>query len=78
MQDIQDFHIGTAFYILENKNGSKLRLSLNYAKNSFKYKILKDLGNVVKLIKQAEVVARNLLDKKAQKNLRDKLLQLKI
>ncbi len=78
MQDIQDFHIGTAYYIIENKKGSKLKLSLNYAQNSFKFKVLIDNGNIERLKVQAEIAAKNMLGKKAQKNLRDRLITMEV
>lgn len=78
MQDITNFRIGKANYFLENKLGSKLRLTLNYGKNSYVLKILKNAGDIDRLKKQAGVVAKNLLGKKAQKNLSYKLLQLKM
>ena len=78
MRDIKEFRIGKANYFLENKLGSKLRLTLDYGKNSYIYKILKDMGDIDRLKEQAGVVAKNLLGKKAQKNLSYKLLQLKV
>ena len=78
MRDIKEFRIGKANYFLENKLGSKLQLTLNYGKNSYVFKILKDMGDIDRLKEQAGVVAKNLLGKKAQKNLSYKLLQLKV
>ncbi len=78
MRDIKEFRIGKANYFLENKLGSKLRLTLDYGKNSYIFKILKDVGDIDRLKEQAGVVAKNLLGKKAQKNLSYKLLQLKV
>jgi hypothetical protein len=77
MKDIKEFRIGKANYLLENDNGSKLKLTLDYGKNEFKTKILKDGGNAGRLSEQAEIVAKNLLAKKAQRNLSYKLLKLK-
>jgi hypothetical protein len=76
MKDITNFRIGIANYLLENKKGSKLKLTLNYGKNSFKTKMLIDAGNTERLLKQAETVAKNLLGKKAQRNLAYKLVNL--
>jgi len=78
MRDIANFRIGTAYYFLENKRGSRLKLVLNYAKNTFRFIVLKDLGNVGRLKKQAKVVAKNLLGKKAERNLAYKLKKLKM
>jgi len=76
MNDIKDFRIGKAFYLLENDKGSKLRLSLNYAEFSYSYKVISDRGRVDRLKKQAVIIAKDMLGKKAQKNLNYKLLQL--
>lgn len=76
MQDIKNFQIGTAYYFLENNSGSRLKLVLDYAKDEFKYKIIKDLGDIERLKTQAEVVAKSLLGKKAQRNLAYKLVNL--
>ena len=76
MHDITNFRIGTAHYILENKKGSKVRLSLNYGQNTFAYKILVESGDLEKLKKQAQVVAKHLLGRKAKRNLSYKLLKL--
>lgn len=78
MRDIKDFRIGKAFYIIENDKGSKLRLDLNYGTNEFSFKVLLDNGNIIKLKKQAEVAAKHMLGKKAQKNLSYKLIHLKV
>ncbi len=78
MQDVKDFHIGTAFYFLENSIGSILKLTLNYAKNTYEIEIVLDKGNIEKLKGQAKIAANYMLAKKAQKNLRDRLLEMKI
>ena len=78
MNDLKSFRIGTAFYVLENKKGSKLRLNVNYGENSFDLEVLLDKGNLSLLRKQAEATAKYMLGKKAKKNLVEKLLQLKV
>ena len=78
MNDIKDFRIGKAFYLLENNKGSRLRLNLNYGTNKYSFRVLVDKGNTIKLKKQAEVAAKHMLGKKAQKNLSYKLLELKL
>jgi len=78
MNDIKEFRIGTANYVLENDFGSKLKLTLNYAQNSFRYRVLAKGKNMNKLITQAGIIANNMLSRKAQRNLSYKLLELKI
>lgn len=78
MKDIKNFQIGKAFYIIENDRGSKLRIDLDYESNRFSSIILVARGNLEKLKNQADIIAKDMLGKKAQKNLNYKLLQLKI
>lgn len=78
MKDIKDFRIGRASYILESKLGGKLRLGVNYKDNKFSTKVLKKGKNINRLKKQASVIAKDMLGRKAQKNLVKKLLELKI
>lgn len=78
MKDIKNFRIGTANYMLENEGGTRIRLELNYAKNTFSYEILVEGRGTNKLIRQAGIIAKDMLSRKAKKNLSYKLLQLKV
>ena len=78
MKDIKDFRIGIAHYILENDEGSRLELKLDYGRSSFSYDVIKEKGKLDKLKKQAGIIAKDMLGRKARKNLNYKLLQLKI
>lgn len=72
--NITDFRIGKAYYYLQNTNGSRLRLTLDYGKNTFTLKVYSDQGNIERLKEQAGRVAANLLGKKAKRNLAYKLV----
>jgi len=78
MKDIKEFRIGKAFYILQNLKGSKLKLEVDYANNEYTCRVLNNSGNIRRLKVQAGIIAAHMLGKKAQKNLRYKLLQLKV
>ena len=78
MKDIKNFRIGVANYMLENDGGSRIELKLNYAKDTFSYEILAEGENIDKLTKQAGIIAKDMLSRKAKKNLNYKLLQLKV
>jgi hypothetical protein len=78
MNDIKNFQIGVAYYIIENDKGCKLRIELDYGRNRHRSKILVRGGNLERLVKQADIIAKDMLARKAQKNLNFKLLQLKV
>lgn len=78
MNDIKNFQIGKAYYTIENEEGSIIKIEVNYGENSFKSDVLKRGGNLERLKKQAGAIAKDLLARKAQKNLNFKLLQLKV
>jgi hypothetical protein len=78
MKDIKNFHLGTAYYIIENDKGSKLKIELDYGLNRFRSNVLVRGGNLRRLKKQADIIAKDMLGRKARKNLNYKLLQLKV
>ena len=78
MNDIKNFRIGKAIYIIENDKGSKLKIELDYGRNFFRFEVLVRGGNLGRLKKQAVIIAKDMLGRKAQKNLNYKLLQLKV
>ena len=78
MKNLKSFRIGEAFYFLENKNGSKVRIEVNYALNTCKIIDLINKGDMELLRRQGEIAASHMLGKKAKKNLVEKLLELTI
>ena len=78
MYNLKSFKIGEAYYFLENKKGSKLRINVNYAEDKFDLLVLNDKGDVEQLKLQAAITAKHMLGHKAKKNLVNKLLELKI
>lgn len=76
MKNIKEFRLNKASYFLEDKSGSKLKINVNYKDNKFSFTVLSFGKNINKLKNQATLVAKDMLDRKAKKNLVKKLLEL--